>query len=249
MELNAEIISFLRELTEEAEAKGRANFSRAFSKALKSVEKHQSSIVSVEQVRGIKGIGPYITARIEKHFRETASLSQQSHEDIQAPPPLANARAQKKYTPRFRSAAFGLLAAMIESEDDKGIENACLGKAELIGLAQKYCDEPLIKAKRPGDYYDGWSSMNGTLIKRGLVSASGNPRRYVLTTPGREVASRCLGKVQNMTSRQVSSFNADDTIPLSSRESARLRAAQDEPVDQRTLDCTVSNRVSDYKYH
>ncbi|KAJ8908088.1 hypothetical protein NDN08_008183 [Rhodosorus marinus] len=242
MELNAEIAEFLRELTEEAEAKGRANFSRAFAKALKSVKKHESSIVSVEQVRGIKGIGPYISARIEKHFRETTSLSQQSREDIQAPPPQANGRAPKKYSPRIRSAPFGMLVALIEAEDDNGVENACLGRAELIGLAQKYCDEPLIKAKRPGDYYDGWSSMNGTLIKRGLVSASGNPRRYILTTSGREVASRCLVKVQNINHRQVSSFNADDTIPFSSRESARLRAALDEPVDRRPLDCTVSSR-------
>lgn len=65
-----------------------------------------------------------------------------------------------------------------------------LKKKELQELAQPYADVSFAETdKLNAQYYNAWSSMS-TLINKDLVEKHGNPARYQLTDPGRQLAVR-----------------------------------------------------------
>lgn len=140
--MNTEICACLGEWYKDAQSKGKENFARAFQKALKSVEKFPDVITSVEQTRGIKGVGPYIAARIEKHFRESGRDGSSTFRRTRT----GNVEKKSRtYDPKYRSAPFALLVALRETEIELDTLNMPLPKAELIAIAQRHCDEPLVK--------------------------------------------------------------------------------------------------------
>lgn len=75
-------------------------------------------------------------------------------------------------------------------------------KAQLIEVAQPYCDASFTAPPDPTKFYTAWNSMK-TLIQKDLVYEHGRPlRKYTLSEDGWEVAKRIQktlpGSVQNM---------------------------------------------------
>jgi len=118
--------------------------------------------------------------------------------------------SMKSYQPRYRSAPFGLLLGLLDLEQemreqreklvdgtsenveerDGRVDGFVFRKEVVVEKSQKYCDEMIVKANKTNsrDWYDGWSSMNSTLMKKGLVVCMGHPKVYALTSDGRSLA-------------------------------------------------------------
>lgn len=94
-------------------------------------------------------------------------------------------------------------------------ENASQGmtKAQLIEVAQPYCDSSFTAPPDPTKFYTAWNSMK-TLIQKDLVYEHGRPlRKYLLSEEGWEVAKRLQktlpGAAQNATSTSQATSASD----------------------------------------
>lgn len=96
-------------------------------------------------------------------------------------------RKPRPYVPALRSGAYALLIALATLDENS---SQGLTKAELIELAQPYCDSSFTAPSDPTKFYTAWNSMK-TLIQKDLVYEHGRPvRRYALTEEGWEVAKK-----------------------------------------------------------
>lgn len=163
----------------------------------------------------------------------------------------------KEYEPRYRSGPYALLLALYNTFQ-KNISS--LGKQELIAAADAFTDEPLLFSgtskfgKSTGFRYDGWSSMGGTLIKKGLVRKCSNPARYSLTVPGLDLARRLFLQheysstrliavdrdSQNATEEEAGRDGGQPFLENTSFSKSRLRTTQ---FDLVTYGCTSSRQL------
>jgi crossover junction endonuclease MUS81 len=106
-------------------------------------------------------------------------------EDTEARPAQAKkVRKTKAYVPALRSGPYALILGLSEQDSPAG-----LTKAELISVAQPYCDASFSAPSDPGSFYTAWNSMK-TLLNKDLVKETrGAVRRYTLTDAGLEVAT------------------------------------------------------------
>ncbi|CAG7923729.1 unnamed protein product [Penicillium olsonii] len=101
--------------------------------------------------------------------------------------PAKKPRKAKPYVPTLRSGPYGLLLGLGTQN-----ENASQGmtKAQLIEVAQPYCDSSFTAPPDPTKFYTAWNSMK-TLVQKDLVCEHGRPlRRYLLSEEGWEVVKR-----------------------------------------------------------
>ncbi|BAM79948.1 hypothetical protein, conserved [Cyanidioschyzon merolae strain 10D] len=120
-------------------------------------------------------------------------------------PSAATDKSLRRYCPRVGTAAAALLLGLWD------LDGGPATKSEIVNAAQRYTMVPLVRLHRgwrnyhrreaedhastaPFTWYDGWSSMNSALIRRGLVvvSQSTRPRSYMLTETGATVATSLI---------------------------------------------------------
>lgn len=92
-------------------------------------------------------------------------------------------------------------------------ENASQGmtKAQLIEVAQPYCDSSFTAPPDPTKFYTAWNSMK-TLIQKDLVYEHGRPlRKYLLSEEGWEVAKRLQRTLPGAAQTATSDSQATET--------------------------------------
>ncbi|CAG8280430.1 unnamed protein product [Penicillium salamii] len=101
--------------------------------------------------------------------------------------PAKKPRKTKPYVPTLRSGPYAILLGLGTQS-----ENASQGmtKAQLIEVAQPFCDSSFTAPPDPTKFYTAWNSMK-TLVQKDYVCEHGRPlRRYLLSEEGWEVAKR-----------------------------------------------------------
>ncbi|BDD62546.1 Crossover junction endonuclease mus81 [Monascus purpureus] len=116
--------------------------------------------------------------------------------------PSKKPRKAKPYVPALRSGPYALLLGLATLDENL---SSSMTKAQLIEVAQPYCDTSFTAPSDPTKAYTAWNSMK-TLIQKDLVYERGRPvRKYALTEEGWEVAKR-IKKTLPGTSQTVLSF-------------------------------------------
>jgi crossover junction endonuclease MUS81 len=101
--------------------------------------------------------------------------------------PAKKPRKTKPYVPTLRSGPYALMLGL--GTQDEGASQG-LTKAQLIEVAQPYCDSSFTAPPDPTKFYTAWNSMK-TLIQKDLVYEHGRPlRKYLLSEEGWEVVKR-----------------------------------------------------------
>ena len=113
--------------------------------------------------------------------------------------PVKKPRKTKQYVPTLRSGPYALLLGLSTLD-----ENASHGmtKAQLIEVAQPYCDSSFTAPPDPTKFHTAWNSMK-TLVQKDLVYEHGRPlRKYILTEEGWEVTKKIKGTLPGASSSQ-----------------------------------------------
>ncbi|KAH7197476.1 crossover junction endonuclease MUS81 [Fusarium flagelliforme] len=199
---NPQLLAWVKEwldLARERNSKGVTTYRTAYNslKACPITFEHPA------QLQQLKGFGPKLCDRLEQQLKkhcEQNGLPMPPHpRSRKAAPvtgdengegsskPVKKARKPKAYVPAFRSGAFALVVGLATLDEDSVTG---MTKAELIEVAQPYCDSSFSAPSDPTKFYTAWNSMK-TLVQKELVYERGRPlRRYALTDEGWEVAKR-----------------------------------------------------------
>ncbi len=161
------------------------------------------------EAQQLDGIGPKICDRLTEKLKEHCEanglpqpkkprgkarkrLSTDDLAEMEEPAPIKRPRRVKQYVPTLRSGPYALLLALSSVPEDL---LQSLTKAQVIELAQPYCDSSFTVPSEAGKFYTAWNSMT-TLINKDLVQEKGRPlRKYTLSEEGWEVA-RSMRAVQ-----------------------------------------------------
>ena len=154
------------------------------------------------EAQQLDGIGPKICDRLTEKLKEHCEanglpqpkkprgkarkrLSTDDLADVEEPAPTKKPRRVKQYIPTLRSGPYALLLALSSVPEDS---LQSLTKAQVIELAQPYCDSSFTVPSEAGKFYTAWNSMT-TLVNKDLVQERGRPlRKYTLSEEGWEVA-------------------------------------------------------------
>lgn len=99
-------------------------------------------------------------------------------------------------------------------------------KAQLINEAQPHCNTSFVPDRN--SHFTAWNSMSG-LIKKGLVVKTNNlPAKYMLTDPGRHLASKLLYGTQTGDSESDSSEPVESAYKIQKLDDYRGR--EDSPI-------------------
>ena len=154
------------------------------------------------EAQQLDGIGPKICDRLTEKLKEHCEanglpqpkkprgkarkrLSTDDLAEGEEPAPVKKSRRVKQYVPTLHSGPYALLLALSSMPEDS---LQSLTKAQLIELAQPYCDSSFTVPSEAGKFYTAWNSMT-TLVNKDLVQEKGRPlRKYTLSEEGWEVA-------------------------------------------------------------
>ena len=114
------------------------------------------------------------------------------------------------YRPRNRSGGYAILIGLLEGEQE-GLQ--AMRRKEIVSKAQYHSDASVIQANK--NLYSTWSSF-GILFRKGLVSSSGRPLRYTLTSNGRKMALQFQNQIEL---EQASSYEICQSEPGNSNTS------------------------------
>lgn len=154
------------------------------------------------EAQQLDGIGPKICDQLTEKLKEHCEanglpppkkprgkarkrLSTDDLAEVEEPAPIKKYRRVKQYVPTLRSGPYALLLALSSVPEDS---LQSLTKAQVIELAQPYCDSSFTVPSEAGKFYTAWNSMT-TLVNKDLVQEKGRPlRKYTLSEEGWEVA-------------------------------------------------------------
>lgn len=234
---NASIVDMLEERLLETES---TNYKHTLRKALRGIRAFREPIVSKAMALEISGVGNHIATQIHIHLLEQppippasntggptmpepgAMLLPEEPEPQPAPPSRRRPRAaraprRKEYMPQFRSAPYGIMIALYHAESS-GI--TAMRKDDLARSAQQHVDRPILTqgSDDPNTWYDGWSSVNRTLVSKGLIARGGNPIKFSLSATGRELAERLVEMNNEVMTAGAREYRADrsGTVGVSS---------------------------------
>ncbi|KAI8374174.1 uncharacterized protein BYT42DRAFT_535155 [Radiomyces spectabilis] len=190
---------WLGEWLEEAKALQSKAF-YTYKKAYDSITKCPIAFAHPSEAEQLKGIGPALTARLEKrmiqHCQEndlpipTRVKSTQRRRndangdnDATAETPKKRRTTSKAYVPRLRTGAYGILLALLDFKENNQPQAT---KEEIMWKAQDHCDTSYDLAE-PGKSYTAWHSIK-TLLNKEYVWKNGVPAKYMLTDAGYEMA-------------------------------------------------------------
>lgn len=129
-------------------------------------------------------------------------------------------RKQKSYVPALRSGPYALLLGLGTLNEHS---SQSMTKAQLVEVAQPYCDASFTVPPDPTKFYTAWNSMK-TLVQRELVYEHGRPlRKYALTEEGWEVSKKIQKTLPDDFPAQANNTNAttrpdDTTTPVDTHE-------------------------------
>lgn len=177
-----------------------------YEKAKRNLLEFEGVLYYPRDLKKVKGIGDTIMRRLEKRLKEHCEEIKvevpqlaampadrgmkrgitmlRSHngdnEGVVGAPPTKKLR---KYIPRKRSGAYGILLALLESNAiSRGIS-----KDDTIRLAQKYCDHSMNPNFATREFKGAWSSITA-LKKHNFVLEDGRPKSYSLSEEGVNMA-------------------------------------------------------------
>ncbi|EKJ78793.1 hypothetical protein FPSE_01031 [Fusarium pseudograminearum CS3096] len=199
---NPQFLEWVKEwldLARERNSKGVTTYRTAYN----SLKACPISFEHPAQLQQLKGFGPKLCERLEQQLKkhcEQNGLPMPPHPRSRKAAPVTGdengegsskpskkARKPKAYVPALRSGAFALVVGLSTLDEDT---TTGMTKAELIEVAQPYCDASFSAPSDPTKFYTAWNSMK-TLLQKELVYERGRPlRRYALTDEGWEVAKR-----------------------------------------------------------
>ena len=124
----------------------------------------------------------YVLIKLDRKRLSADDLAQ----DEEAPP-SKKPRKIKPYVATRRTGPYAILMALSSLPEDS---LQSLSKAELIELAQPFCESSFTVPSESGKFYTAWNSIT-TLVNKDLVQERGRPlRKYNLTEEGWEAAKR-----------------------------------------------------------
>ncbi|KAL9118854.1 MAG: hypothetical protein Q9187_004590 [Circinaria calcarea] len=130
--------------------------------------------------------------------------------------PTKKPRKLKPYVPSLRSGPYAIILALATLAEDS---SDGITKAQLIELAQPYCDSSFAAPSDPGKFYTAWNSHK-TLLDKNLIFTWGRPlKKYTLTEEGWEVAKR----IKNTTNGSLNSLGTSDA-----QDSTQVTRQEDE---------------------
>ncbi|KXG48833.1 DNA repair nuclease, XPF-type/Helicase [Penicillium griseofulvum] len=169
-----------------------------YKKAYESMKACPLEFQHPSQAQQLNGLGPKLcdrlTDKLKAHCQENGLPMPEPPDkggkrtsEGGADQPAKKPRKAKPYVPTLRSGPYALMLGLGTQD-----ENASQGmtKAQLIEVAQPYCDSSFTAPPDPTKFYTAWNSMK-TLIQKDLVYEHGRPlRKYLLSEEGWEVAKR-----------------------------------------------------------
>ncbi|KAF4976102.1 hypothetical protein FZEAL_7191 [Fusarium zealandicum] len=198
---NPQLLAWVKEwldLARERNSKGITTYKNAYE----SLKACPITFDHPAQLQQLKGFGPKLCQRLEDnlknhcqqnglpmplHPRARKAAAKAGDGEAESSRPAKKARKPKAYVPAFRSGAFALVVGLSTLDEDASVG---MTKAELVEVAQSYCDSSFTAPSDPTKFYTAWNSMK-TLLQKELVYERGRPlRRYALTDEGWEVANR-----------------------------------------------------------
>ncbi|KAJ5643655.1 uncharacterized protein N7484_006162 [Penicillium longicatenatum] len=170
-----------------------------YKKAYESMKACPLEFQHPSQAQQLNGLGPKLCDRLTDKLKAYCAenglpmpeppgkATKRTSDTGVAEQPAKKPRKAKPYVPALRSGPYAILLALATIG-----ENASQGmaKAQLIDIAQPYCDSSFTAPTDPTKFYTAWNSMK-TLIQKDLVYEHGRPlRKYALSEDGWEVAKR-----------------------------------------------------------
>lgn len=169
---------------------------------------------------GSRGQGRRSASQRSRLNSETAEGSETHQDNEDAPSnrtPSRRSSSQKKaYRPPYRSAPCAILLALRQSLE---VNVTTMMKVELAEAAQPFCDTQILTSSNDEQHtwYDGWSCVNKTLIRKGFVAKFGNPAKFQLTMEGRVLADSLAVEYETVAARTVSKFLTQPTAAVGSQ--------------------------------
>ncbi|CAG7965890.1 unnamed protein product [Penicillium nalgiovense] len=190
-----------------------------YKKAYESMKACPLEFQHPSQAQQLNGLGPKLCDRLTDKLK---AHCQENGHPMPEPPekggkrtseggvdqPAKKPRKAKPYVPTLRSGPYALMLGLGTQD-----ENASQGmtKAQLIEVAQPYCDSSFTAPPDPTKFYTAWNSMK-TLIQKDLVYEHGRPlRKYLLSEEGWEVAKRLQKTLPGATQPATSGSQATTT--------------------------------------
>lgn len=198
---NPQLLAWVKEWLDQARERNSKGVT-AYKHAYNSLRACPIPFEHPAELQQLKGFGPKLCERLEdqlkKHCQQNGlpmpphPRSRKAAQDGQDEPdgsskPAKKARKPKAYVPAFRSGAYAIVIGLSTHDEESPTG---MTKADLIEVAQAYCDSSFSAPSDPTKFYTAWNSMK-TLVQKELVYERGRPlRRYALTDEGWEVAKR-----------------------------------------------------------
>lgn len=200
--LNEQILNCLRDWHNEAIARNsKSKFT--LKKAIQSVERCQTDIVTPDDALSLDGIGRGTVSRLhqlltapperdtillEQVQRELASHSRSESDSVA--PSEGRAPGSRSYVPNYRSGAFAILCYLTLKNRETLLPQS---KQEIIQGAQQFCDSSFTIPQRM--HMTAWSAIS-TLLKRALVQKTAG-RRFELTEEGIALGGRLVSSLSS----------------------------------------------------
>ncbi|KAF7719741.1 Uncharacterized protein PECH_005698 [Penicillium ucsense] len=194
-----------------------------YKKAYESMKACPLTFEHPSQAQQLNGLGPKLcerlTEKLKAHCQENGlpmpqvpgqGASKRTSDTGVAEQPAKKPRKARPYVPPLRSGPYAILLGLATQD-----ENASQGltKAQLIEVAQPYCDSSFTAPPDPSKYFTAWSSMR-TLIQKDLVYEHGRPvRKYALSEEGWEVAKRIQKTVTGPSNASAGSDSQTQLFP------------------------------------
>ncbi|CAI7576659.1 unnamed protein product [Penicillium discolor] len=190
-----------------------------YKKAYESMKACPLEFQHPSQAQQLNGLGPKLcdrlTDKLKAHCQENGlPMPEPPDKGGKRTPeggvdqPAKKPRKAKPYVPTLRSGPYALMLGLGTQD-----ENASQGmtKAQLIEVAQPYCDSSFTAPPDPTKFYTAWNSMK-TLIQKDLVYEHGRPlRKYLLSEEGWEVAKRLQRTLPGAAQTATSDSQATET--------------------------------------
>lgn len=207
---NPQFLEWVKEWWDQARdrnSKGATTYKKAYDslKACPITYEHPS------QLTALVGFGPVMCGRLTKKLEELCAKEgrpmpkknkrkrkddddEEGDEGESGPSPVKKSKPRKKqtYIPKFETGPYGIILALATLHEDEG--NG-LTKAEVIEIAQPYCNASYTTPMKQGSFFTAWSGMK-ILQDKELVFGKGRPStRYNLSDDGWDLAKRILATV------------------------------------------------------